>query len=114
MDNEQKLAAIADILSFADKFSKRLMPEEIEQLHAFGLIRKIDLKDGHYYFGKCRNASVAMWNHKDQCFLYMRTKFEHRFVDRICHPEDDDGYDLFLPVAEVTPTEDQVIYYEVY
>lgn len=74
-----------------------------------GLLMKVDLKDGHYYLGRSRNASVARWDAARERFTYMRVKFLSVYPEDICHPEDDDGYDLFFPLKEVTPTEKQII-----
>jgi len=71
---------------------------------------KSELKDGVYYRGSCRNASVAQWDAKHSFFWYMRDKFGAVFEESICHPEDDNGFDLFLPEAEEpNPEEYQTI-----
>lgn len=72
-----------------------------------GLIPKTKFKDGTYYYGKCRNGSVAKWDSTLNKFLYVRTKFGHKFVDRVEAVEDDIGYDLFIPVAEIEPTDEE-------
>ena len=64
-------------------------------------IPKADLKDGAYYYGHCRNASIARWNARDKMFYYRRTKFGHSFIETINHPEDDNGFDLFVVEREV-------------
>ena len=61
------------------------------------MIAKKDLKSSRYYIGVCRNSHVAKWNSKEECFHYMRTKFSKTFCETIKHPEDDDGWDLFIP-----------------
>ena len=66
-------------------------------------IHKTRMVDGEYYFGHCRNASVARWSEAKGCFEYMRTKFGQRFAEDINHPEDDDGCDLFVPLFECVP-----------
>ena len=65
------------------------------------MIEKKDLEGGEYYLGKCRNAHVALWT--GQVFIYLRTKFGSTFADaeKIFHPEDDDGYDLFIPLRKL-------------
>lgn len=60
-------------------------------------IHKKYLRDGEYYAGTCRNASVARWDAKENKFYYWRTKFGQSFIEDIRHPEDDDKYDLFYP-----------------
>ena len=66
-----------------------------------GGIPKKDLKDGHLYQGSCRNADEALWNAEKQCFIYWRTKFGSTYQEEINHFEDDDGYDLFVPIKEI-------------
>ena len=72
-------------------------------------IRKSDLVDGEYYYGHCRNSKCARWSTANQEFTYMRTKFNDRFPDIINHPEDDDGYDLFVPYFKCYPTIDDLV-----
>lgn len=66
-----------------------------------GAIRRHDLIDGMDYLGICRNAKTAKWSEKEGCFFYIRKKFDSIFLERINHPEDDDGFDLFIPFAKV-------------
>lgn len=78
-----------------------------QELFQKGIIPKKDLIKGKYYWGKCRNANVAMWNGDN--FTHMRTKFNWRYPEDINHIEDDDGFDLFIPLYETTPTEYETI-----
>ena len=61
-----------------------------------GAIPKKDLIVGQTYIGDCRNSNEATWNGK--VFEYIRYKFGTTFTDEINHFEDDDGYDLFVPI----------------
>lgn len=61
-----------------------------------GAIPKKDLIIGRTYIGDCRNADEAIWNGK--VFIYKRTKFGVTFDEEINHFEDDNGYDLFVPI----------------
>lgn len=63
-----------------------------------GAIPKKDLIIGKTYIGDCRNASEAIWNGK--VFVYKRTKFGYTSDEEINHFEDDDGFDLFVPIKE--------------
>ena len=56
-------------------------------------IRKEYLRKGDYYYGSCRNASIARWD--GERFWYWRHKFGSVFLESIHVPEDDDGFDLF-------------------
>ena len=62
------------------------------------VISKNELIDGGEYFGVSRNATVAKWSSGRNEFVYMRTKFRDTFEDTLPHPEDDDGYDIFVPL----------------
>ena len=44
----------------------------------------------------CRNASEAVWD--GEKFTYLRTKFGTTYTEFINHFEDDDGYDVFVPI----------------
>lgn len=59
------------------------------------MIAKKDLIDRAYYKGKCRNADEAMWLADFQCFAHWRTKFGYKFIEFICHRDDDDIFDVF-------------------
>jgi hypothetical protein len=61
-----------------------------------GAIPKKDLIVGETYLGNCRNAYEATWN--GEYFTYNRYKFGILITDTINHFEDDDGYDLFVPL----------------
>ena len=61
-----------------------------------GAIPKAQLEIGKTYIGSCRNASEAIW--KGDYFTYKRYKFGNTFEEDINHFEDDDGYDLFVPI----------------
>lgn len=62
-------------------------------------LRKTELLDGGWYAGKCRNAFFAQWDSAQNCFFHLRLKFSRLFKEKINHPEDDDGFDLFFPTA---------------
>jgi hypothetical protein len=61
-----------------------------------GGIPKEDLVPGKTYIGDCRNATEAVWD--GEKFAYMRTKFGHTYPETINHFQDDDGYDVFVPI----------------
>jgi hypothetical protein len=72
---------------------------DVEAAVAEGMLRKDQLVPGTAYVGACRNASVARWTGHE--FIYLRRKFGMQFEDVVNHPEDDDGHDIFVPVAPV-------------
>lgn len=84
------------------------IPNELYvELYNKGILPKKELVENKYYFGNCRNANVAKWNGDE--FVYMRHKFGSNFPETINHFEDDDGYDLFIPLHEIEPNDDQII-----
>ena len=64
-----------------------------------GAIPKDKLEVGCMYLGDCRNASKAIWN--GEVFIYKRTKFGYTFDEDINHFQDDDGYDVFVPIKKI-------------
>lgn len=59
-------------------------------------IPKSELVIGKEYSGHCRNAFKATWNGKT--FQYIRRKFGSDALKEINHYEDDNGYDVFVPI----------------
>ena len=64
-----------------------------------GAIPKEWLEIGVEYIGNCRNSDRAIW--KGDHFEYGRYKFGHYYTDKINHFQDDDGYDLFVPLKKL-------------
>jgi hypothetical protein len=94
------------------KFSLPIKQGELDRAYTLGMLPKLDLEDGVYYQGYCRHATVAMWSAEKSCFIYMRQKFGRRYPDEVNHPEDDNGFDLFVPLRKIVPREDEIIYKE--
>jgi hypothetical protein len=69
-----------------------------------GAIPKEKLIVGKRYYGNCRNANVAVW--LGEVFEYQRYKFGCTFLEKINHFEDDNGYDLFVPIRELADDEE--------
>lgn len=63
-----------------------------------GAIPKERLKIGAVYIGSCRNSDEATWD--GEKFVYERYKFGFTYKDSVNHFQDDDGYDLFVPIKE--------------
>jgi len=96
--------------------------EQLKELESMGMIPREKLKDRTYYRGVCRNTRVAMWvespgwpskdklplpnGDRGPCFYHMREKANVIFVETINHPADDDGFDLFVPVEELLPSDE--------
>ena len=75
----------------------------IKEAVSNGMIPKSDLEDMQEYFGYCRNADRCIWIAKLQRFVYTRSKFRSVFCETIPHPEDDGGFDIFVPVGKSEP-----------
>ena len=86
------------------RFSKPVRQEELEQAYQDGMLRKEQLQDGVYYKGISRNTKIAKWSSKDNCFFYID---EIGCIENVCHPEDDNSYDLFIPISKTEPNDDE-------
>lgn len=64
-----------------------------------GAIPKEELEIDAEYIGSCRNSDTAIW--KGNHFEYKRYKLGCYFNDKINHFQDDDGYDLFVPIKKL-------------
>ena len=78
-----------------------VLPKDYEEIIVPNIIRcggipKDKLIVGKTYIGDCRNAREAVWD--GEKFTYMRTKFRSTYPETINHFQDDDGYDLFVPL----------------
>ena len=78
-----------------------VLPKDYEEIIVPNIIRcggipKDKLIVGKTYIGDCRNAREAVWDGGK--FTYMRTKFGSTYPETINHFQDDDGYDLFVPL----------------
>jgi hypothetical protein len=91
------------------RFPIPIKESDLEAAYQKGMLSKEQLVDGHYYLGYCRNAYVAKWDSSEKTFCYMRTKWKDIYPEKIFHPEDDNGYDLFIPYKKVEPTEEERI-----
>jgi uncharacterized protein (DUF433 family) len=63
------------------------------------ILAKEYLRDGAYYKGRCRNATVAGWNADEQCFYHWRQKFGSIYIETIKYPTDETEW--FLDVFDV-------------
>lgn len=82
--------------------AKELQEYVTKRFIELGAIPKKSLIVGHVYAGHCRNAHEAVW--KGECFEYMRHKFGCTYPEEINHFEDDDGYDVYVPLKDITET----------
>lgn len=65
------------------------------------MIAKKDLLNGSYYRGLHRCSNIAMWSERRQKFIYIDFSCGMFSTEEACHPEDDDGYALFVPFEKV-------------
>ena len=65
----------------------------------FDVLDKSELVVGQTYRGMCRNATEAVWT--GQGFEYEREKFKTTYTETLPHPEDDQGYDVFMPLRSL-------------
>lgn len=63
------------------------------------ILDKDELVIGKTYRGRCRNASSAVWTGTG--FEYLRHKFDFEYKESIPHPEDDAGFDVFMPLRSM-------------
>lgn len=83
-----------------------VVPPEIYQQYVIpnlircGAIPIEKLVVGHIYYGTCRNARAAVWK-ENKKFEYVRTKFGSTYKEEINHFEEDDGYDVFVPIKDL-------------
>ena len=61
-----------------------------------GAIPLHNLEVGKTYVGFCRNSSEAIW--QGEKFVYQRYKWGTTYPEEINHFQNDDGYDVFVPV----------------
>ena len=67
--------------------------------HEEDILDKSELVVGQTYKGRCRNATEAVW--KGEYFEYTRSKFGDSYQEKINHPEDDRGFDVFMPTRSL-------------
>ena len=110
-NNENKTEMMIDHLQTMKLFTDDYIPEppittpELYQKYVIpnfircGAIPKDKLVVGKTYLGSCRNADKAIW--LGDKFEYTRHKFGASYQEKINHFEDDDGFDLFVPIREI-------------
>ena len=102
-DNLKSFQTIDDIPDIPYFKDKKLYEEIIvKNLLRCGAIPIDQLEIGKKYKGTCRNTSEAIWNGKE--FEYERYKWGMSYIDTIHHFQDDDGYDVFVPIEKIINT----------
>jgi uncharacterized protein (DUF433 family) len=61
------------------------------------------LVHGHFYKGRCRNATIARWNSSEERFYHWREKFGRIYIRTIRYPTDEEepSLDVFDVVEEL-------------
>lgn len=91
------------------RLSNPVTAEQLEEAYSEGMLRPEELEDGKYYLGDCRNSTIACWSARHQTFAYNRRKFGTTYTEEIEHPVHDDGFDLFVPIAQWNPEPSEII-----
>lgn len=101
LNREFTVETIPDIpKTYPDVYNDIIIPALIR----CGAIPKSQLEVGATYIGSCRNAREAVW--LGDKFEYQRYKFGNTFPEKINHFEDDNGYDLFVPIKKLEKSQE--------
>ena len=73
--------------------------EVIKELEEKGAILKNKLVKNRLYIGFCRNSTLGKWDGSK--FEYLRYKYGTLIIDYINHFQDDNSFDVFVPIREV-------------
>ena len=102
--NELLIKRLEEMVPFDDEYipSPPIVDNETYRKYVIpnfvrcGAIPSSELIVGKKYYGHCRNADVAVW--LDDRFEYERTKFGSSYIECINNFDNDNGYDLFVPI----------------
>jgi hypothetical protein len=72
------------------------------------MIEKLNLKEGAYYIGTCRNTNIAKW-HRGK-FIFINFEFNNPYVETIEYYGDVKtlSYDGFIPIEEIKLSFDKI------
>jgi hypothetical protein len=86
------------------EWERKIKSRTHDEITGRPILPKDRLLHGHYYKGRCRNATVARWNADKQCFFHWREKFGNVFIETIKYPTDETEpwWDTFDVVEELT------------
>jgi uncharacterized protein (DUF433 family) len=88
-----------DLLTVREYIANSIKSRTTDDFTGRPILAKENLRDGAYYKGRCRNATVARWNAGEQCFFHWRKKFDRIYIQTIKYPTDET--DWFLDVFDV-------------
>jgi hypothetical protein len=92
----KKFDKVEDVPEFPGCKSEEEHNKLVKEYLEAGAIAKEDLIVGAWYAGTCRNTYMAQWTGK--YFRFIRDKFSGSYIDTLNHFQDDDGYDVFVPI----------------
>lgn len=87
--------------SIFDKYLSARYPDH-SLARKLGMIGKSMLVDGGCYSGYTPAGRVAHWDAKEEKFIIRVFRNGSSRFERICHPEDSNGLDVFCPVKLLT------------
>lgn len=105
-ENLKEFKKTSDIPDLPKLEKKEFEEIVVKNLIRCGAIPKDKLVPGKEYIGGCRNSSRAKWNGK--YFTYVRHKFGTSYIDTVNHFQDDDGFDLFVPIKDTDEWKNEV------
>src|SRR5262249_38747423 len=93
-----------DLLAVREHVIAEIKARSHDEITGRLILAKEHLRDGAYYKGRCRKATVARWNGKEQRFYHWREKFGNIFVETIKYPTDEvePWWDVFDVVEELS------------
>ncbi len=73
------------------------------------MINKLNLKEGSYYMGTCRNTSIAKW-YKGK-FIFINFEFGNPYVETVDYYGDvkNQSTDGFIPISEINVDIDNIV-----
>ena len=91
------------ILTKSGNFAQSIQSRTHDELTGRSVLPKDKLTHGHYYKGRCRNATIARWNADEQCFYHWREKMGRIFIETIRYPTDESEpwWDVFDVAVEL-------------
>jgi hypothetical protein len=94
------------------RFTLHLPPTEAEKhvLYSRGVLPPEKLQHGAHYSGEFGQATIlARWHSKKRCFVYWHIALGRKTAKTAPHVVHAHTEEMFIPVAEKEPTDDQRI-----
>jgi len=81
--------------------------EALKRAYDLGMLASNQMRMGHYYLGYSRNANMAHWN--GEVFAITVWEQTQWLFDEIVHPDQDEGFDIFVPTLDITQVIDTAL-----